>query len=368
MHQDRITRLGLALEEHGFDAAALIPGPTLNYLTGLAFHLMERPVIGLFAPGTPPHLVLPELERAKAEAAPLDLILHPYGEAEAQRLAALSEAVSQLELDGKRIGVEPLRLRFYELRLLEAAAPGATLADGGPALANLRLHKEAQEIEWMRRAAAIAEKALRQTLPLVRLGMSERELAAELTLQLLRAGSEPELPFPPIVAAGPNSALPHAVPGERALQAGDLLLLDWGATYHGYVSDLTRVFSLGEPDAELARVYQVVLEANLAGRAAVRPGASCGTVDHAARAVIEAAGYGPRFLHRTGHGLGLEAHEPPFIRQDNAQPLARGMVFTIEPGVYLEGRGGVRIEDDLVVTESGAETLTSYPRQLQVIA
>ncbi len=367
MHRDRIARLGLALEEHGLDAAALIPGPTLSYLTGLGFHLMERPVIGLFAPGAPPHLVLPELERAKAETAPLELILHPYGEAEAQRLTALREAVNRLGLQGRRIGIEPLRLRFYELRLLQAAAPGTALVDGGPALAELRLRKDAQEIEWMRRAAAIAEEALRQTLPLVRLGMSERDLVAELTLQLLRAGSEPELPFPPIVAAGPNSALPHAVPGERPLQAGDLLLLDWGAAYHGYVSDLTRVFALGEPDAELARIHSVVLEANAAGRAAARPGASCGAVDRAARAVIEAAGYGPQFLHRTGHGLGLEAHEPPFIHQDNPQHLAPGMAFTVEPGIYLEGRGGVRIEDDLVVTESGAETLTSYPREMQVI-
>jgi Xaa-Pro dipeptidase len=169
------------------------------------------------------------------------------------------------------------------------------------------------------------------------------------------------------VAAGPNSANPHAVPGERRLAFGDLLILDWGASVDGYFSDLTRTFSIGQPEEEFARIAQVVLEANTAARAYSAPGVQAGQIDRAAREVIEKAGYGGYFLHRTGHGLGLEGHEEPFIRTDNPAALAPGMTFTIEPGIYLPGRGGVRIEDNLVITEDGAESLSDLPRELAVL-
>ena len=165
------------------------------------------------------------------------------------------------------------------------------------------------------------------------------------------------LPFPPIVASGPNSASPHHVPGDRALQSGDLLILDWGATASGYISDLTRTFFLAPLDPELERIHQLVLRANAAARAAVHPGAACASVDQAARSVITAEGHGSEFRHRTGHGIGMEAHEPPYIRDDNAQLLQPGMTFTVEPGVYLTGRGGVRIEDNVLVTPGGCECL-----------
>jgi Xaa-Pro dipeptidase len=186
-------------------------------------------------------------------------------------------------------------------------------------------------------------------------------------MQLLRAGSDPELPFSPIVASGPNSALPHAVPGDRELSAGDLLILDWGATSRGYISDLTRTLAMGEIEAELARIHEIVQQSNAAGRWAVMPEGTCGGVDQAARAVIAASGYGEFFIHRTGHGIGLEAHEPPYIRGDSAERLAPGMVFTVEPGIYLPGRGGVRVEDNVLVTAEGGESLTTFPRDLRVV-
>jgi Xaa-Pro dipeptidase len=194
--------------------------------------------------------------------------------------------------------------------------------------------------------------------------MTERELASELVLQLLRQGSDPDLPFFPIVASGPNSANPHAHPTDRRIQEGDLLIVDWGASSGGYFSDITRTFAIGAVAPEFARIAEVVLEANAAARMAAKPESSAAEVDHTARSVITDAGYGEYFIHRTGHGLGLESHEHPYIRSDNPQLLKPGMTFTIEPGIYLTGTAGVRIEDDVVVTPDGSKSLVNLPREL----
>jgi Xaa-Pro dipeptidase len=367
MSSERISRLDRLMQEHGLDAIAINPGPTFVYLTSLSFHLMERPVVGLFAPDRQPWLILPAFERSKAENGPIDFRVATYEEDEASRQRAFELAAAEFGLGEMRVGVEPLRLRVLELRLLEAAAPEADFVNGEPALVPVRASKDEVELGAMRKAVEIAETALESTLSHVRAGMTEHELAGELTLQLFRAGSDPELPFSPIVGSGPTSALPHGLPGERRLQKGDLLLIDWGATYAGYISDITRTFSVGAPDPELARIHQIVQGANQAGREAVRPGAPCSAVDDAARSVIAEAGYADFFTHRTGHGIGLDVHEPPYIRDDNTELLVTGMTFTVEPGIYLTGRGGVRVEDDMLVTPDGAETLTHLPRELRIV-
>jgi len=197
--------------------------------------------------------------------------------------------------------------------------------------------------------------------------MAERELASELVIQLFKHGSDPEMPFSPIVSAGPNSANPHASPSERKLQAGDLLVIDWGAAYGGYISDLTRTFAVGEVDAECHKIHRIVQEANAAGRAVGKPGIPCADVDIATREVIEKSGYGKYFTHRTGHGIGMEGHEDPYIRGDNMQLLEAGMAYTVEPGIYLTGRNGVRIEDDMIITENGVESLSDMPREIRVV-
>ncbi len=368
MPETRLNRLRHALQRESLDALALIPGPTLVHTAGTSFHLMERPVVLLATPGgEPPVLILPEFERSKGETSPLRPTLFTYGEDPSERAPAFAAALRHAGLAGKRIGVESLRMRFLELRLLEAAAPGATFVDAEKVTTELRLTKDAAELQAMRRAVQVAEQALRATVPLLRTGMTERQAASELTAQMLRAGSDSELPFPPIVASGPNSALPHATPTDRQLQPGDFLIIDWGAAVDGYISDLTRTLAFEPIDPELRRVHAIVLQANEAGRAAARPKVACAEVDRAARQVIETAGYGPRFTHRTGHGIGMEAHEPPYIRGDNAELLAPGMTFTVEPGVYLTGRGGVRIEDNVVITPDGAESLSTLDRSLLVI-
>lgn len=364
----RQERLAHEIKAAGLDALVLNPGPSLIYLTGLHFHLMERPVVLLFAPGDIPRLVLPELEVGKTTKLPFPLHPHTYGEDPHDWGNTFVQAWSDLKLKkDARIGVEPRSLRVLELRLLEYAAPKALFISGEDLIADLRMAKDPAELAAMRGAVQIAQNALLATLPSIKLGMTEKELASELTMQLLRNGADSKLPFAPIVCAGPNSANPHAVPSERRLQTGDLLIIDWGATYENYLSDLTRTFAIGEISPEYARIAQVVADANQAGRDAAAPGVPARVVDNAARQVIEKAGYGAYFIHRTGHGLGMEEHEEPYIRSDNTQILSPGMTFTVEPGIYLPDRGGVRIEDDVVITENGSESLSNLPRELKVV-
>ncbi len=363
----RLDNLSSALRASGLDALALNAGPSLTYLTGLHFHLSERPVVAFFTPEGPPAIVLPELEGLKLEGLPFEIDAFPYGEDPAGWEAVFRRAASARGLDGRGVGVEPRAMRLLEFRHVQGAAPEADFPDASQLVSGLRVHKDPDEVAAMRKAVRIAQDALEAVLPQAKIGMTEQELAGELVVQLLRHGSQPELPFQPIVSSGPDGANPHAVPSGRRLQSGDLLVVDWGAAVDGYISDLTRTFAVGKVDEEYEKIHRLVQAANAAGRAAARPGAPCADVDRAARGVIEKAGYGEFFIHRTGHGIGLEAHEEPYMRGDNEAPLEPGMAFTVEPGIYLPGRNGVRVEDNLVITAAGAECLSDMPRELRVI-
>ncbi len=367
MTASRLDKLTDSLRASGLDAVALNPGPTLKYLTDLNFHLMERPVVLIAAPGQDPAIILPELELPKVGLFPYKVQAFAYGEIPSEWEDAFRRAAQTLGLDGKRIGVEPRNLRLLEFRYIKAGAPEADFPDASDVLAGLRLKKDEVEIDAIRHAVKIAQNALEATLPLIKIGMTEKEISAELVMQLLRHGSDSELPFAPIVSSGPNAANPHASPSDRKLQVGDLLVVDWGAAYNGYISDLTRTFAVGQVDAECQKIHRIVQAANAAGRAAGKPGAPCAAVDKAAREVIEAAGYGKYFTHRTGHGIGMEGHEDPYMRGDNLQLLEPGMAYTVEPGIYLTARNGVRIEDNMVITETGVESLSDMPREMRVV-
>jgi len=367
MTQSRLDQLNASLRASGLDAVILNPGPTLTHLTGLHFHLMERPVVLMFAKDQDPAIVLPELELQKVASLPYKLQVFAYPENPSEWDGVFRRAAQSLNLDGKQIGVEPRQLRLLEFRHVKASVPEADYPDASEVLSSLRLRKDKTEVDAMRRAVKIAQEALEATIPLIKMGMTEKELSSELVVQLLRHGSEPEMPFSPIVSGGPNSANPHASPTERRLQAGDLLVVDWGATYDGYISDLTRTFAVGDVDEEYRKIHEIVQEANAAGRAAARPGVSCASVDKAARDVIEKSGYGTYFTHRTGHGIGMEGHEEPYMRGDNMQLLEPGMAFTVEPGIYLPNRNGVRIEDNVVITETGADVLSDMPREIRAV-
>ena len=367
MTQARLDKLTASLRTSDLDAVILNPGPTLKYLTGLNFHLMERPVVLFVTPEKDPVLVLPELELPKVDLFPYKVQGIPYGENPSEWDEAFRKAAQLLGLDGKRIGVEPRNLRLLEFRHVKSGAPEADYPDAGDVLAELRLRKDKAEVDAMRKAVKIAQDSLEAVIPQIKIGMTEREIASELVMQLLKHGSESEIPFAPIVSAGPNSANPHASPTDRKLQAGDLLVVVWGGTYDGCISDLTRTFAVGEVDEECKKIHKIVQESNAAGRAAARPGIPCADVDKAARDVIEKSGYGKYFTHRTGHGIGMEGHEAPYMRGDNMQILETGMAFTVEPGIYLTERNGVRIEDNMVITENGAESLSDMPREIRVV-
>lgn len=367
MSAARLHRLKGYMDEKGFSAVAVNAGPTLTYLTGLHFHLMERPVVIVFTLGDEPTIILPELEQAKLDHLPFPARVYAYGESPAEWSNTFRHALEKLDLSGRKVGVEPGQLRLLEYDYLRLACSDAKFTDGSEIFAALRSIKDMEEIACMRKAVMIAEAALEATLPMVKMGVAEKDIASELFLQLLRHGSDTSLPFSPIVSGGLNGANPHAQPSARQLVAGDLLVIDWGASFNGYISDITRTFAVGEIDAEAEKIHKIVQQANAAGRAAGRPGVSCATVDKATRKVIEEAGYGQFFTHRTGHGIGMECHEEPYMRGDNEQLLEVGMAYTVEPGIYLAGRNGVRIEDDVLVTADGAESLSTMSRGIRVV-
>ena len=242
---------------------------------------------------------------------------------------------------------------------------GAELVPAVGTIERLRRRKSPGEVDRMAAAAAVADAALAEALGRLVERPTEAEVAAELDY-LMRRGGATGSAFDTIVAAGPNSALPHARPGPRRIEAGDLVVIDFGAIIDGYRSDMTRTVCVGEPNPPGGRVYEVVREAQQAGVEAVADGVACTEVDAACREVIEAAGWGDAFLHSTGHGVGLDIHEAPSLSSRSDEVLGTGEVVTVEPGVYLAGTGGVRIEDTVVVTPDGCRALTCSPKTLTV--
>ncbi len=259
-----------------------------------------------------------------------------------------------------RVGFEDHSLTVRDRRALGECCGAVMWEPAGPLVDELRSSKDPEEIESIAGAVKLAENALKDLLGVVSEGVSERELAAELVHRLRLAGSE-SAPFDPIVASGPRSALPHANPGDRTLREGDLLLIDFGARVDGYCSDMTRTFVLGAPAAWQSEIHAVVAEAVHRGIAATEAGVPARDVDRAARDVIAEAGFGDCFGHGTGHGVGLEVHERPSVNSRSRETLRAGSVVTIEPAVYLPGRGGVRLEEVVVAGEGGRQVLTGFP-------
>jgi len=371
MFARRLEALQALQAAHGVDCTVLMPGANLRYFTGLTTRPSERPYLGFIPAQGQMAVLLPHLEAPAAQsrlAALPGARFFAYRDEEGHE-HLFHQVAAELDLAGKVLAVEYLAMRLLEMRRIEQAAPGCRVLATEPWLPDLRMSKDKGEVASMRRAVSIAEAAMDRLLAekAIRPGRTELEIAADLQIALLRAGSDGEA-FPPIVVAGPNSAFPHAGPSDRPLAEGDLVTVDWGALSAGYPADITRTFVLGAPTPEMIRMHDAVLAANQSGRLAVRPGMPAQEVDRFARRAITLAGLGENFLHRTGHGLGLEIHEPPYIVEGNLDLLQPGMTFTVEPGVYLPGVGGVRIEDDVLVTADGAETLTSLPRDLLVLS
>ena len=275
-------------------------------------------------------------------------------------VAWINEAI---ELTGiKRVGFEDETMTVAGHRLYSETLR-AELLPASSFMQNLRARKDARELECLEQAQRIAEKALAQILTELRPGITEKEVAARLQYLMLHFGAE-KMSFDPIVAGGPNGSMPHAVPTDRELRSGEFVTMDFGCVYRGYCSDMTRTVAIGQPTEEMKKVYDTVLSAQLAGLAAARAGATGAEIDGAARRVIEEAGYGEYFGHSFGHGVGVEIHESPSAAPGNDQSLPAGSVISAEPGIYLPGRFGVRIEDVVVLEEGGCRNITRAGKQL----
>ena len=267
----------------------------------------------------------------------------------------------------KRVGFESAAVSVAQHRRWQESFPmGCELIPAQELLDGLRASKDEEEIAAMLQAQKITDAAFGEILNYIRPGLTEQEVAARLVYELLRRGAR-KVSFDPIVAAGANSSMPHAVPGETVIQKGMFVTMDFGCVYDGYCSDMTRTVAVGQPTQEMERVYETVLAAQKAGIAAARAGMPGRELDAAARKVIEEAGYGDYFTHSFGHSLGLEIHESPNASPSETGPLPAGTVISAEPGIYLPGRFGVRIEDVLVLEEGGCRDITQSPKNLIVL-
>ena len=361
-HLDRIARAQAEIEAHGLDALVLSPSPDLRYLTGYDPIPFERPTLLVLRPGADPVLLVPELERPLAAASPvgdrMELVAWRDG-------SDPYEAAASILGGSARVAVAD-RPWASHLLGLQGALPGASFTAGSPLMGRLRAVKDAQELEALRRAGRAADETFRQVLELSFQGRSEEDVAHDLADLLVHNGHA-RADFT-IVASGPNAASPHHEPGGRTILPRDAVVMDFGGELGGYFSDTTRTVVVVEPPEDFESAYEIVREAQAAAVDAVRPGIETQDLDRIARSTIEAAGYGDRFIHRTGHGIGLEVHEPPYLVEGDRTVLEPGMTFSVEPGVYLDGRFGIRIEDIVVVTEDGVERLNRSTRDLRVVA
>jgi Xaa-Pro aminopeptidase len=360
---DRLARARAEMERQGVAALLVGPSADLRYLVGYDALPLERLTLLVASTVDDPVLIVPELERARAEdsGAGTAAEIVSFGETD-DPYAAVRAALPR---DAGRLAVGD-RMWATFLLALQESFPSATFARASTVTSPLRMRKDADEIDALRRAGAGADRVAGALAGERPAGRTERDVASWIRDALIAHGHE-RVNFA-IVASGPNAASPHHEPGGRVLQAGDSLVCDFGGTVDGYCSDITRTFCVGEPQKEFVDAYAVLAKAQDAAVSAVAPGVSAASVDAAAREVIADAGYGDRFIHRTGHGIGLEEHEEPYIVAGNSTPLEPGMTFSIEPGIYVPGRFGMRIEDIVVVTEDGVERLNNASRDPVVLA
>jgi Xaa-Pro aminopeptidase len=351
------------------DAAAVIlsPGANLRYLTGIDESPSERHFLCVVPAGGDPVCLVPELAGTEIRETAWLSDVRTWNDDDDPR-AALADVFRDCELGPGRVLLDDTMWARFSLDVRRLLGEDRVYGLASAALGPLRARKDDGELDALRRAGAIADGVvgdLRADADDV-VGQSEAELAREIERHLADAGGD-GVSFDPIVAAGPNGAKPHHTPGERTIDRGDPVVLDFGTRVDGYPSDTTRTLVFGgEPGDEFERVHAVVREAQETAVETVEPGVEAHAVDRAARAVIEEAGYGEAFVHRTGHGVGLEIHEEPYVSAESDTVLEPGMTFSVEPGVYLDGAFGVRIEDLVVVTDDGCERLNDSPRGWRV--
>lgn len=352
---ERIQKLRKALSGEGLDALLVSEPLHIRYLSGFSGDS------GLALVGPQQTFLITDFryeEQARIQAPGAQLLIAKDGFVE--KMAELSP-----EVTGHRIGFEEAHLPYKTYKKLREHLSHAEWIAQDGLVERLSIVKDAQEIAHIREAVRIADRVFEQIVPLLRPGIAEREIAAEMEYAIRK--HTPEGPsFEAIVASGPRSSMPHASVTDRKIRSGDLVILDFGAISGGYASDVTRTLAIGTPTAEQRKIHEIVLHAQEAALAAAKADMSCSELDRVARTIVEHAGYGPQFGHSLGHGVGLNVHEQPRISSKSEHILKPGMVVTIEPGIYLPGWGGVRIENLVVIHQNGCENLTTAPKQLEL--
>ena len=371
-YRERLERAAQATAEAGFDALLVGVGPDLRYLTGYEALPLERLTMLVIAPGDDPiRLVVPRLEEPAARAGcRTDVPIVTWEETDNPHALVASIIHDRAGAGALRLGVSD-RLWAYHLLHLERALPGAGFDSATSALRSLRMTKDPDEVALLRLAAQAADRVVAQIAAGRLIGRTEADVAREVRERLIAEGHEEAL-FA-IVGSGPNSASPHHEASERVIAAGEPIVLDIGGTLDGYGSDITRTLwvtggdAAKGPDEEFRHLFGVLHSAQEKATRGVGPGVACESIDAAARDVITAEGYGEAFFHRTGHGIGLEGHEDPYLVAGNREQLGEGMAFSVEPGIYLTGRYGARIEDIVVCGPDGPIVLNEAPRELYVV-
>lgn len=351
-YRRRLAGLQTAMKAARIDAVLVTPSTSFRYLTGIAPGRSERLIALLVPRRDSPAVVGPHFERERLATNALTREVHTWREEEDPYLLC-GRLLQNWRVAPSRLAIEETT-EFRTVAGLTRVLGHAAFPSAAALLSGLRMRKDAEELDRMRRAVRETHAARAAALKRLRIGMREREFAALLSAELsARGGGDPWV----LAQFGPTSAIPHALGGDRRLRKSDVVLTDFGACFAGYQSDITRTAFFGTPTRKFLAILKIVREAQCAALREVRPGMACATIDASARRVIDSAGFGQNFTHRTGHGIGLDVHEEPYIVRGNAQPLQEGITFTIEPGIYLPDDFGVRWEDDMLCTGSGGEII-----------
>ncbi len=346
------------------DAIGLVPGPNFTRALNHSFMSHERPFLLVIRARGPAAALVPNLELRSWDLVGFDGAVFDWRDQDGYD-AAFAALMGHLEIAS--LAVEGQVMRVFVHHALKTAQPDLRIIDGERAISGLRMIKTADDIAAMRSAIEISERALARTLDSVRIGQSETDIEQVLIQSLFAEGAE-DMAFGPIVAAGDNSARPHAhARAGYAVRPGDALLIDFGARKHGFAADITRTVFLQHATDEAQQVYDTVLRANLRGFEMTRAGVTAHQIDDAVTGVLEASPYADRIRTKTGHGLGRDVHEAPYIMRGNHLALPAGTVYTNEPGLYDIGNFGVRIEDDVLITDDGCTSLTTYPKELTIL-
>ena len=361
----KINKLQDALLNEDLDLLAIVPGSNFLYLTGGNFHLMERPTILLISKQNKPIAILPVLEVDSFNKLKIEADIFEWQDSDGYQ-SAFDKAFKKMG-HIKKIGIEGQRMRVFESQAIQKSVEGVEIVNAHKFINKIRLNKDETEIKNLQKAVVIAEDALKETIKFVEAGKTEIEIKNFLIQQLYYFGAE-GIAFDPIVLAADNSALPHGHSrNDYKIKEGDCLLFDFGATVNGYNSDITRTFFIKSASDEQKNIYETVRKANQIGLDISKPNLSLHKLDDTVLNTLADSGYAEFIVHKTGHGLGLDVHEDPYVMRNNNDLLEEGMVITIEPGLYKNGSLGVRIEDDVLITNEGCKSLTTFPKELTII-